>query len=79
MRKSEVLLVDQLVAVLTYLNSPFMDIDQPLLKCGNSFLPVCNMVFVGFNVQNPGYLYKFKLFYKLELFRLQLADNVEHR
>src|SRR5690606_26640249 len=56
-----------------------MDIDQTLLKCGNSFLPVCNMVFAGFNVQNPSYLFKFKLFFKLELFRLQLADNVEHR
>ena len=56
-----------------------MDIAQTLLKCGNSLLPVSNMVFVGYNVQNPSYLYKFTLYFKLGHFRLQLADNVEHR
>ena len=56
-----------------------MDIDQTLLKCENSLLPESNLLLVGYNVQKPRNLNKFKLFFKLELFRLQLPDNVAHR
>ena len=73
------ILVDLLVAVLNYLNSTMMNIDLTLLKCGNSYLPVCNMVFDGDNVRSPRSLFEYKLFFKRELFRLQLADNGEHR